>query len=149
MATTTDNDGSPELLIQYYATGNRIENNLIVATDKAHAVVGTVPRSTSGHNIVDHNVYDATGATSATATWGTAGTTYTGFAAYRAATRLDPHSLFADPRLVNPARGNLAPGPGSAGLQGGVLLPFSIVGRADVAGRPRITNGHITVGAYQ
>jgi hypothetical protein len=145
----TDNDGSPELLIQYYATGNRIENNLIVATDKAHAVVGTVPRSTSGHNIVDHNVYDATGATSATATWGTAGTTYTGFAAYRAATRLDPHSLFADPRLVNPARRNLAPGPGSPAFRVGVLLPVSIVGRVDVAGRPRITNGHITVGAYQ
>jgi hypothetical protein len=90
----TDRDGSPEFLIQYHESGNRITGNVICAGGPGVLLLGTVARSTSGQgDVVDDNAYSAT-ATTAAAQWGWHGTTYTGWAAYRSATGLDAHSTF-------------------------------------------------------
>ena len=92
----TDHDGSPEFLIQFHESGNRITGNTICAAGPGILLIGTVARSTSGQgDAVDDNRYAAASATAATAQWGWHGTTYTGFSAYRAATGLDAHSSFS------------------------------------------------------
>jgi hypothetical protein len=92
----TDHDGSPEFLIQFHESGNRITGNMICAAGPGVTLIGTVTRSTSGQgDVVDANRYSAAAADATTAQWGWHGTTYTGFAAYRAATGLDAHSAFA------------------------------------------------------
>jgi hypothetical protein len=89
------NDGSPELLVQYHAHDNRFQRNTITATNSGHVVYGTVPRSRSGaRDISDHNRLGAAGAPSSAARFGWRGRTYTGFAAYRAATGQDRHSIY-------------------------------------------------------
>lgn len=91
----TDHDGSPEFLVQYHESGNRITGNRICAAGPGILLLGTVARSTSGAgDVVDGNVYSAAAATAGTAQWGWHGATYTGFAAYRAATGLDASSIF-------------------------------------------------------
>jgi hypothetical protein len=91
-----DNDGSPELLVQYHAYRDTFEHNTITATNAAHVIYGTVAQAdTDGHpgtNRSDDNVFRAVGATSSTLEFGWAGHTYTGFAAYRSATGQDAHS---------------------------------------------------------
>jgi hypothetical protein len=92
----TDNDGSPQFLIQYHEQDNRITGNTICATGDQNLLIGTVPRSSSGAgDVVDGNTY-AAAADAASAQWGWHGTTYTGLAAYRAATGLDTHSGYHD-----------------------------------------------------
>lgn len=92
----TDHDGSPEFLIQYHESGNRITGNTICAAGPGTLLLGTVARSTSGQgDVVDGNRYSAAAADAATARWGWRGTTYTGFGAYRAATGLDADSSFS------------------------------------------------------
>jgi hypothetical protein len=91
----TDHDGSPEFLVQYHESGNRITGNRICAAGPGILLLGTVARSTSGAgDVVDGNVYSAADATASTAQWGWHGTTYTGFSAYRAATGVDAGSVF-------------------------------------------------------
>lgn len=89
----TDQDGSPEFLVQYHESDNVITGNTICAAGDGGLALGTVPRSDSGRgDVVDHNHYSVAD-TSATATqWGWAGTTYTGWSTYRRATGLDAHS---------------------------------------------------------
>jgi hypothetical protein len=96
-------DGSPEVLVQYYAYRNTFAHNIVWATNDAHAVLGTVDgagkdgRSTPLK--ADHNTYWATGGHPERATFGSVGTTYTGFDTYRRATGQDRHSRFAKPHL--------------------------------------------------
>jgi hypothetical protein len=90
----TDDDGSPQFLIQYYEQDNRISGNTICATGDQNLLIGTVPRSGSGSgDIVEGNTY-ASASAAASAQWGWRAVTYTGFAAYRAATGLDAHSTY-------------------------------------------------------
>ncbi|MEZ0110752.1 hypothetical protein ABH920_004767 [Catenulispora sp. EB89] len=92
----TDHDGSPEFLIQYHESGNRITGNTICAAGPGTLLIGTVARSGSGSgDVVDGNRYSAAAADAGTARWGWHSVTYTGFGAYRAATGLDANSVFA------------------------------------------------------
>jgi hypothetical protein len=92
----TDDDGSPQFLIQYYEHDNRITGNTICATGDETLLIGTVPRSVSGAgDVVSGNAYSAA-ADANSARWGWHGVTYTGFAAYRAATGLDTGSVYHD-----------------------------------------------------
>lgn len=91
----TDQDGSPQFLVQYHEHDSTITGNTICATGGATLLLGTVARSDSGKNdVVDGNAYAVVGGTAATTQWGWHATTYTGWAAYRAATGLDAHSTF-------------------------------------------------------
>lgn len=88
------NDGSPEILIQYYTYDDVFENNTVTATDDAGAVLGTVDRADvdkiSGHNISDHNTYAIDGTRNVSFGW--LGKTYSSFVAYQKATGQDLHS---------------------------------------------------------
>lgn len=93
-----DEDGSPELLVQYYAWGNVFTHNTLIATNASHVLYGTVPH---GHpvpgkpgNRSDHNVFRARGAGPAHMQFGWLGHTYTGARAYERATGQDRHSTF-------------------------------------------------------
>ncbi|SER23016.1 right-handed parallel beta-helix repeat-containing protein [Microlunatus flavus] len=92
-------DGSPEVLVQYYAYRNTFSRNRVWATNDAHAVLGTVDGAgddgLSTPLRADHNRYWTTGGHRREATFGSLGTTYTGFDTYRKATGQDRHSRFA------------------------------------------------------
>jgi hypothetical protein len=87
------NDGSPEILIQFYANNNLFENNTITATNDAGALLGTVDRAdadkVSGHNISDKNSFAVSGTT---VSFGWLGQTYSTFRSYQKATGQDLHS---------------------------------------------------------
>jgi hypothetical protein len=87
------NDGSPEILIQFYANNNLFENNTITATNDAGAPLGTVDRAdadkVSGHNISDKNSFAVSGTT---VSFGWLGQTYSTFRSYQKATGQDLHS---------------------------------------------------------
>lgn len=87
-------DGSPEVLLQYYVHDAVLRHNTIVATNAGHVVYGTVPDARNSGNVSDYNRFAAAGATRATAEFGWNGHVYTGFDAYRAATGEDAHSRF-------------------------------------------------------
>ena len=87
-------DGSPELLVQYYASHDTFTHNTIVATNSGHVVYGTVPGGAQNGNRSDHNSFHAVGADRESAEFGWSGQTYTGFDAYRDATGQDQHSTF-------------------------------------------------------
>ena len=88
------NDGSPEILIQYYAYNDVFDHNTVTATNDDGAILGTVARAAtdkkSGHNASDHNTFATRGTMSVSFGW--LGTTYSSFAAYQKATGQDLHS---------------------------------------------------------
>jgi hypothetical protein len=88
-------DGSPELLVQYYASNDTFRHNTIIATNSAHVVYGTVPGGTEHGDRSDHNTFRVVGAGPAAAQFGWSGRTYTGFGAYRRATGQDAHSTIS------------------------------------------------------
>ena len=85
-------DGSPELLVQYYTSYLVFRYNTITATNHGHVVYGTVPGGTSHGNLSDHNVFRATGSYLLPVSFAWSGRTYTSFWAYRGATGQDRHS---------------------------------------------------------
>jgi hypothetical protein len=91
-------DGSPELLIQYYAWGNTFTHNTLIATNSAHVLYGTVPddKVPAGKpaNHSDHNVFRALGAGRRHMQFGWRGKTYTGARRYVHRTGEDRHSTF-------------------------------------------------------
>jgi len=97
------NNGSPEVLVQYYAYRNTFEHNVVWATNDARAVLGTVTGAGKDGKSTplraDHNTYWTTGGHPKRAKFGSVGTTYTGFDTYRRATGQDRHSRFAKPHL--------------------------------------------------
>ncbi len=85
-------DGSPELLVQYYASRDTFVRNTIVATNTAHVVYGTVPGGTETGNRSNDNTFRVIGAGPGAARFGWSGRTYAGFDAYRRATGQDSRS---------------------------------------------------------
>lgn len=144
-------DGSPEFLVQYYTSRTTIENNIFYATGRAPALLGTVPGAqhdgTSTPPRTDGNLYYATGGRPAVATFGILGHTYTGWAAYRRATGLDQKSRFTNPRLQNPAHGDLHLRSDSPAVNAGLALPLRIVGFFDIDREVRVQGGRIDIGA--
>ena len=91
-------DGSPELLIQYYAWSNTFTHNTLIATNSGHVLTGTVPNDKvpagKPANHSDHNTFRALGAGPARMEFGWRGKTYTGAHRYVRATGQDRHSSF-------------------------------------------------------
>jgi hypothetical protein len=91
------NDGSPEILIQFYAYNNVLQNNTITATNDAGALLGTVDRAdadkVSGHNVSDKNTFAVTGTSNVSFGW--LGQTYSSLKAYQKATGQDLHSTLS------------------------------------------------------
>jgi Right handed beta helix region len=94
----TLDDGSPELLLQYYVHQTTITGNTIIATNAAPVLVfRDAPAGGAARNaglVLDHNHYWAP-VPAARASWFWNGTEQRGFAAYRAASHQDGASTYA------------------------------------------------------
>lgn len=147
----TLNNGNPEFLVQYYAHDNRIMNNIIIAGDHHHALIGTVPRAgTDGRNnanIIDDNLYFTVGGDRKDATFGWVGKTYAGWAKYRERTGQDRHSRFVNPDLVSLRRRDLHLQLHSPAANAGFLLPPHVVGQWDIDHQARVRQHRIDIGA--
>jgi hypothetical protein len=97
----TQNTGSGQLLIQY-ASSNIITNNIFDAVS-SNWLIGSAGGGNLS-NLLNDNLYFANPASNAEFDWNAA--SYNGFNAYAKATGEDQNSLYADPKFVNPSKGN-------------------------------------------
>lgn len=144
----TKKTGSGEFQIQYNATNNVFENNILYATRQG-LLVNNFTAGATPPAVIDFNLYYSTvGATNALWVWQKK--QYASYAKYRSLTGLDAHSpAFTDPlfrSVVAPI--NLDIAAGSPAVGSGTDLGSAIVGAVDFAGNPRISNGAISLGAF-
>jgi hypothetical protein len=143
----TKSTGSGEFQIQYYATNNVFQNNIVYAGAQG-LLVNNFTKSEADPAALNNNLYfGAIGATTAHFKWH--GKALKGFAAYQDASGQDAKSAFTDPLFVNTARGDLDIQATSPALNAGMDLGGPIIGTVDVAGNPRVVEGLICIGAYQ
>ncbi len=143
----TQNTGSGEFQIQFHASSNIFDNNILSATSQG-LFVNNYTNSSPTPASLDYNLYfSSTGAAGGTWVW--TGVTHTGFTSYRSATGQDAHSSFADPLLVNAAMLNLQVQPSSPAVNAGTNLGASLVGTLDFAGNARVQGANIDLGAYE
>jgi hypothetical protein len=148
-ANDTAKTGEGEFQIQYYATNNIFENNILYAGSQGIFVYDYTV-SEPDPATLDYNLYYSTvGATAATWTWQKKA--YTGYSSYLSATGNDSHSPpFSSPDFVSLSTPpNLDLQSGSPAINAGTNLGASIVGTVDYAGNPRTNGGAINIGAYE
>jgi hypothetical protein len=143
----TKNTGSGEFQIQWNATNNLFQNNVVVATAQNLFVHNYTPTGADAATLNDNLYFAAAGAAAAQFEWNH--TLYKSFASYRAATGQDAQSLFADPEFQNAAALDFDIQPGSPAFTAGADLGASVIGTVDFAGNPRTTGVAVTIGAYQ
>lgn len=141
----TKKTGSGEFQIQFYATNNVFENNIVYAGAQG-LYVHNFTTTEADPAALDYNLYYGT-STAVAFQWDKVH--YKSFAAYRAATGEDAHSSFADPLFVSTTLPDLDVQPGSPALGTGTDLGTAVVGTVDVVGNPRVVNGTISIGAYE
>jgi hypothetical protein len=149
-ADDTHNTGTGELQIQYNATNNVIENNIMYASTQG-LLINDFTSSTSNPAVLDYNVYFTTNG-AANSLWNWQSKSITGYSNYMTASGQDAHSPFADPQFVNISSTppNLDILSTSPAVNAGVNLGSSVVGILDYAGNPRVNaNGQINIGAYE
>ena len=154
--TLYDNDtqqtGSGEFQVQYYATNNIFEDNILYTGASQDLFFNNYTTSETNPVEVDYNIYYSTDAADAQWIWNSPKnktTTYTGFSSYRTGTGNDAHSYFADPQFLSLSTPNFDISSASPAIGTGVVLGSSVNGTVDFAGNPRIVNGAINIGAYQ
>jgi hypothetical protein len=146
----THSGGVGELQIQYHATNNTIENNIMYASTTGYLIYDFTS-NTSNPAVLDYNLYYTTvGAGSSL--WDWQAKSITGYSSYQSASHMDAHSPFADPQFVNISSTppNLDILSSSPAVNAGANLGSSVVGLLDYAGNPRVNaNGQINIGAYE
>lgn len=145
----TKNTGTGEFQIQYNATNNVFENNILYATRQG-LLINDYTLGASAPAAVDYNLYySLVGATNAQWLWQKK--LYTGYTTYRTSTGLDAHSpAFSNPSFVSlTTPPNLDVTAGSPAVGVGANLGPSVVGTVDFAGNPRVNSGAINLGAYE
>jgi hypothetical protein len=151
--TLYDNDtaktGEGEFQIQWYATNNIFENNILYANSQA-LFLYSYTASESDPATLDYNLYySRLGAANGNWVWHTRN--FTGYSTYLSKTGNDSHS----PPFLNPDFVSLSLPPdldiqaGSPAVKAGTNLGASIVGTVDFAGNPRTETGEINIGAYE
>jgi hypothetical protein len=148
-ADDTHNTSSGELQIQYNATNNTIENNIMYASTQG-LLINDFTSSSPNPATLDHNLYYTTlGAAASKWTWQKS--SITGFANYQAQSGQDVHSTFADPQYLNISNTppNLDISATSPAVGAGVNLGPSVVGILDYNGNARLQSGKINLGAYE
>jgi len=145
----TANTGSGEFQIQFHATNNIFENNILYA-GRQGLFVNDFTSFKSEPASLDYNLYFSTAGASK-GTWVWQAKTYTGYTPYRSNTGNDSHS----PQFLNPSFISLGTPPNldiksnSPAENAGVNLRAGVVGKVDFAGKPRTRNGKINIGAYE
>ncbi|HEX2591590.1 MAG TPA: right-handed parallel beta-helix repeat-containing protein [Rhizomicrobium sp.] len=144
----TKKTGSGEFQIQFNATNNTFQNNIVYAGAQ-NLLVHDFTTSTPDPATLDNNLYFSSGP-AAKAKFVFHHATYTGYAAYRSATGQDSHSpAFTDPQFVSIAGLNFDIAAGSPARGAGAVLGANVVGASDIAGNKRVAGGKVTIGAYQ
>jgi hypothetical protein len=142
----TKNTGSGEFQIQWNASNNVFENNIVYATAQ-NLFVNNYTRAGAAGAMLNHNLYFASaGAGAAHFKW--AGKLYTSYATWLSVGQ-DAQSSFADPLFQDATTLNFDLKAGSPAFGAGANLGASVIGTVDYAGNPRVTSGSVTVGAYQ
>jgi hypothetical protein len=139
--------GSGEFQIQYHATNNIFENNIVYAGAQG-LLVNNYSSTPARPAALNHNLYFfGAGAAAAQFLWN--GKSYRSYAAFRAGSAQDAKSLFADPLFLSTSKHDLDIAAASPALNAGLVLSPSIVGTADIAGNPRVGTNGISIGAQQ
>ncbi len=148
---TYGNSGLGELQIQYYATNNTIENNIVDGyTLTSKYLLYDFTSSEPSPAVLDYNDYFNTAGASSLFDW--QGKTVNGFPAYQTASAQDAHGKFADPLYVNVTTVpyNFDISSGSPAINSGTNLGVNVVGVLDYAGNSRVNgSGQINIGAYE
>jgi Right handed beta helix region len=145
----TANTGEGEFQIQFYATNNIFENNILYASTQA-IFLYSYTKSEPDPATLDYNLYfSTTGA--ANGNWEWQGKNYTGYSTYLSKTGNDSHSLaFSNPEFISLASPpNLDIQSTSPAANAGANLGAAVVGTVDFAGNPRVRVGEINIGAYE
>lgn len=142
--------GTGEFQMQYHMKNNIFKNNIIYI-----GKYGRAQRSLSGPMqpgvstvTLDHNLWYFP-AGPAAVKWAYNGKQYRSFKEYVKATGQDQHSIFADPRFVDPSKEDFHLQKDSPAIAKGADLGEAIVGSKDLDGSPRVTDGKINIGCYQ
>jgi hypothetical protein len=159
----TVSTGSGELQVQYHATNNVFENNLVYATSQGLFINNYTDSEPNPVNL-DYNLYFSTVSSSA-ANFIWNGASPTGFSSYQSATGEDSHSQYANPLLLSLVTPNLQVQTGSPAINAGGSLSSLIcsntsgetsdywgcplVGTQDFLGNPREPGSNIDIGAYE
>lgn len=139
------NTGSGEFQVQYHATNNLFENNIVYATSQG-LMVNNFTTSEPYPVSADYNVYFTS---SSNAQWIWEGKSYTDFLSYQQKTHQDVHSYFADPQFLNTTTPDLHLKPTSVAVNDGINLGSAVVGNTDYAGNSRVQGSNIDIGAYE
>jgi len=142
----TQNTGSGEFQIQFNATNNVFENNIVYAGAQ-DLLVNDFTTSEPDPAVLDYNLYFSGDA--ANAIWDWQKHNYKGYDAYRTGTGMDADSPpFSDPIFKSPPD-NFDIAASSPARRTGIVLGAAINGTYDFAGNKRIVSGKINIGAYQ
>ena len=141
------NTGEGEFQVQYHASNNVFENNLVYA-GAAGLLIYAYAGDTPAPVVLDHNLF-FTEVGMANAAWVWQGVDYAGFANYLAASGQDAHSLFADPQFIDPLAPDLHPRAGSLAIDAGAMLGAGVIGVVDFDGRARANGVAVDIGAYE
>ncbi len=137
----TKNTGSGEFQIQFNATNNLFENNIVVAGGQG-LLVNDFTVSTPDPAALDYNLYFSDGVQKFT--WQKH--KYTSYAGYRTGTGLDAHSPgFLDPQFTT----DFDIGPTSPAKDAGLVLSGAVGGSHDFAGNKRVLSAKVNIGAYE
>ena len=137
--------GSGEFQIQYHASDNRFDNNIVYA-GVGGVLVYAYTNDTALPAGMNHNLY-WTDAGQASWTW--KDVEYTSLAAWRSGSGQDANGLFANPLFLNPAGFDLRVATGSPAINSGADPGGGIVGTLDFAGLLRIQGAAIDIGAHE
>lgn len=141
--------GSGEFQIQFNATNNTFENNILYAGAQ-NLLVNDFTTSSPDPALVDYNLYFAlAGANKAQFKWQKH--LYKTYTSYLTGSGNDADSPpFSDPQFVSTGSPpNLDVGAGSPARNAGAILGVAIAGAYDFAGNARMGGGQTNIGAYQ
>ena len=148
---TYSKGGEGEFQIQFYATNNTVENNIMDNNTLNLYLVDDLTSSEPSPALLDYNdFFSSNGA--ASSEWAWQKTSITGFSNYQSASGQDAQSVFADPQYdnISTAPYNLDLSSASPALNAGTNLGVNVVGVLDFAGNPRVnSSGQINMGAYE
>jgi len=146
-ANDSKSTGSGEFQIQYYATNNIFENNIVYAGAQG-LLVNNYTSTEAKPAALNHNLYFfGGGAADSQFLWD--GKSYSGYASYLAKSGQDAKSMFANPQFQSATKHDLDIAAASPARNAGLVLSRSVVGAADIIGNPRVGPGGISIGAYQ
>ncbi|KQN97852.1 hypothetical protein ASF12_21970 [Paenibacillus sp. Leaf72] len=136
-------DGSGQLYVQFDTKNNIIKNNIMVASSSGVLIYNEYTQNSG--NIVDYNLYFTPGGSS-DAYWVWKNVEYDGYAAYKANSGNDSHSLFVDPKFVNVSLNDFHLQATSPAIDAGDT-DAAIIGLLDMDGQPRVQGAAVNIGA--